>query len=49
MTDERQWTYAELTAAAEKEIRFFAMMAVPTQAAATLRCVRSACTFSGTA
>ena len=30
MTTERQWSYAELTAAAEKEIRFFGMMAVPT-------------------
>lgn len=29
MTSERQWSYAELTAAAEKEIRFFGMMAVP--------------------
>lgn len=29
MTSERQWNYAALTAAAEKEIRFFSMMAVP--------------------
>ena len=29
MTTDKHWTYADLTAAAEREIRFFALMDVP--------------------